>query len=386
MLRIAHHRRFTANHTWHVEWAGHQFFVKANPHHAEARDERAGHERLRAYYPVPKLFGSRRFGRWTVHVYRRWPPLGHDAGLLLDEITRVDRTDDTRRLDVCLSAVFGHYRQVIPRTLCRTTNANTVSKLYGDRAGSEGRLDRYYRPDTPWRITTGARKLRPSDLSALRLLINSREHTLDFADLMAWLRVYFANHNPVWAALTQGDPTDVNIGWSPTTGPVWFDYDTGGLNALAGEFACFLLYQRLHGAWLTPHYNPTVFRDHPSALAASSLAEPILDTEYDNSCLRIVYRHIPSTARRHVMHRYLNEIVHPFAEYLGVDDLMAWLRPYLVMRLLAVYHLADLETRDAALSLALLAEALDPAITLPRFLALTPLENGDHLPCPALSP
>jgi hypothetical protein len=42
------------------------------------------------------------------------------------------------------------------------------------------------------------------------------------------------------------------------------------------------------------------------------------------------------------------------------------------MRLLAVYHLADLEPRDTALSLALLAQALDPDTALPDFLALTP--------------
>jgi hypothetical protein len=49
------------------------------------------------------------------------------------------------------------------------------------------------------------------------------------------------------------------------------------------------------------------------------------------------------------------------------------------MRLLAVYHLADLEPRDTALSLALLAEALDPATGLSDFLALAPLENKGQL-------
>jgi hypothetical protein len=49
------------------------------------------------------------------------------------------------------------------------------------------------------------------------------------------------------------------------------------------------------------------------------------------------------------------------------------------MRLLGVYHLANLEPRDAALSLALLAEALDPATGLSDFLALVPSENRGHL-------
>jgi hypothetical protein len=56
------------------------------------------------------------------------------------------------------------------------------------------------------------------------------------------------------------------VGGYPTRsagGPVWFDFDTGGLNALPGEFACFLLYQRLHGAWLTPRYNRAAFATTP---------------------------------------------------------------------------------------------------------------------------
>ncbi|MGH3466582.1 MAG: hypothetical protein ACRDQF_02470 [Thermocrispum sp.] len=370
MLGITHHRRFTANHTWHVDWAGRPLFVKANPQHDEARAECAGHARLRMFYPVPRHLGARRIARWTVLAYDRWPHLGPDIGLLLDEITHADLARDTRRLDTCLTAVFAHYQQVIARTLRHTTFTETISKLYGDRAAANGRLDRYYLTNAPWPI--GSRRVRPSDLAALRLIVNGREHALDLAVLMTRLRVHFAQHNPVWAAITQGDPTDVNIGWSPTGGPVWFDYDTGGLNALPGEIACFLLYQRLHGAWLTPHYNPAAFHDHPSALAPASLTEPAVHVEHDASALLIDYRHAPSAGRLHVLHRYLNEIVGPLARHLGVDDLMGWLRPYLALRLLAVYHVADLEPRDTALSLALLAEALHPATRLPEFLALSP--------------
>ncbi|MGL5864541.1 MAG: hypothetical protein ACRCYX_01540 [Dermatophilaceae bacterium] len=372
MPRIASHRRFTANHTWHVDWAGNTLFVKASPNHNEARAECAGHARIRKFYPVPRLRGARRVTRWTVLAYDRWPHLDHDSGLLLDEITHADLTGCLARLDTCLTAVFRQYQHVIGGTLRHTINGETISKLYGDRAAPDGRLDQYYRPNALWPIADGTRGVRPEDLADLRLVVNGREYTVDFAELKTRLQVHFARNSPVWAAITQGDPTDINIGWSPADGPVWFDYETGGLNALSGEFACFLLYQRLHGAWLTPHYNRAAFDDHPSALALATLAEPLVHVEYIRSSLVIDYRHTPSPARRHVLRRYLDEIVRPIAGHLGIDDLMAWLRPYLVMRLLAVYHVADLEPRDTALSLALLAQAVHPETTLPHFLALTP--------------
>jgi hypothetical protein len=180
--------------------------------------------------------------------------------------------------------------------------------------------------------------------------------------------------------------TDINIGWSPHGGPVWFDYDTGGRNAVPGEFACFLLYQRLHGAWLTPHYNPAAFRDHPSAVRAAALREPVVQVQHAPSSLTLAYRHRPSPARRHVMRRYLDEIVYPVTSQLNIGDVMEWLRPYLVMRLLAVYDLASLKPRDAGLSIGLLAEALDPNTTLPDFLTLANTRTEVAQPWPVPSP
>lgn len=380
MLRIGHHRRFTANHTWHLDYAGRRLFIKASPSRQEARAEHAGHARISRFYPVPRLRWVRRAGPWTLLAYDRWPHLSLDTGLLLDEISQADLTGDTLRLDECLTAVFSQYRDVISRTLRRATLTETIGKLYRDRAAPGGRLDRYYQADMPWPLTRDS-SLRPSDLAALTLVVNGSEHSLDFAGLATWLRDRLACENPVWAAITQGDPTDFNVGWSPAGGPVWFDYDTGGLNVLPGEFACFLIYQRLHGAWLTPRYNRAAFRDHPSALAPAVLAEPAVCVRHGRHMLRIDYRHRPSPARRRVLRAYLTGIIQPIAGQLGISDLMDWLRPYLVMRILAVYHLAELEPRDTALSLGLLAGAFDPAATLPAFLGIDRVHSqgkGQH--------
>jgi hypothetical protein len=386
MPRIGTHRRFTANHTWHVDWAGHRLFVKANPHSGEARAEREGHRHLRGLYPVPELRGTWRLGRWTVQAYDRWPHLGPDSGLLLDEITQADLTQDTGRLDTCLDDVFGHYRRVLSGTIRRVTAGETVGKLYGQRAAAGGRLDQYYQADAPWPLPIGAAAVRPSDFASLRLVVNGKERSLDFAGLVAGLRAHFAAHQPVWAAVTQGDPTDLNIGWTPAGGAVWFDYDTAGLGALAGEFACFLLYQRLHGAWLVPRYHRDAFRDHPRALGPASLAEPTVRARWDGSSLTIDYRHEPSPARRHVMRRYLDDLVYPVADALGIDHVLDWLRPSLAMRLLAVYNLADLEPRDSALCLALLAQTLDRTATLPDILTLAPRRTETSRPWPVPLP
>lgn len=377
VLTITRHRRYTRNHTWHADIAGRSLFIKASPDPAEARAEHAGHARIRTLYPVPRLHATLRVGPWTLTAYERWPTAG-TGGLLLDEITGTDQNGGTGRLDACLDAVFARYRAVISQTLRLVPSREIVTKLYGARAAPGGRLDAYYQAGREWSLSATAR-VRPSELSALRLTVNGKDHAVDFSAMITWCRESLAPGRRAWAAVTQGDPTDLNIGWSPAAGPVWFDYDAAGLNALPGEFACFLLYQRLHGAWLTPKYNPAAFRDHPAALAPPSVPPPVVSVTFRAPSLTINYRHAPSAARQHVIRRYLDEIVLPAGARLGISDTADWLRPYLAMRLLAVYDLASLQPADTALPLALLAQVLDPGTPLTAILGLGQSAAGRSL-------
>lgn len=366
-MRIGHHRKFTTNHVMHVDWREHPMFVKVSPNPAESAEEVAGHHQLRGFYPVPALLAHRRLGRWAVLAYERHRGGIPDTGLLLDEINAADETGDFQNLDACLARITDRYADVIGATLCHVPQRSTVSKLYGERALSGGRLDAYYGGDRPILTLPDGEQLRPSDLTHVTLLVNGRPRRLDFAALLTWLRRFFDPERRVWCALTQGDPTDVNIG----TAPVWFDYDTGGLNALAGEFACFLWYQHLQGGWLVPTYNPAAFVDHSHTWACREQNRPAVSIErMAHDVVRIDYHHLASPARRYTMTSYLKRLVHPLAARIGVTDLLGWLRPYLALRILGVYHLGDLDPADAALSLAYLAEVLDPSNRLETLLGL----------------
>ena len=79
--------------------------------------------------------------------------------------------------------------------------------------------------------------------------------------------------------------------------------------------------------------------------------------------LRLRHRQPQRPARRHVIRRYLNELL-PAADRLGISVPARWLRPYLAMRLLAVYNLTSLQPVGTALSLVCLRRNSTPA---PRF-------------------
>lgn len=366
MVRISNHRRYTRNHTWHLDAAGWPLFVKVNPNRAEARQELAGHAALDAYYPIPALRWAGSLGPWAVHVFDRSLHQDEGGSFLVDEISRAETTRDCARLDLFLDDLLTYYRDTLLSTARHIPASRVVGKLYGERLRPGGRVDQYYGQGSPWPLSTG--DVFPSNL---RADVNGRPYVVDLPAIVGRLRADFATDNRVWAAVAQGDPTDFNIGWSPRSGPVWFDYDTGGLNAVAGEFACFLMYQVLHGTWLTPRYNRNAYEDHAEALHRSMFRRPRVYAEQSAAGLTITYAFTPGPVRAHVVGRYLAEVALPVAKALGIRDLWAWLRPYLIARVLGVYDITRLDRTDATLSLALLAQLADddvsPTIPFPCF-------------------
>lgn len=351
-FRFFHHRRYTRNHTWHLDIGAQSLFLKANPDVGEARQEVVGHAAISELFPVPDLRWTGRIMGWTVHIYDRAPQID-DGSLLVDAVAAAETSGNTDQLDRFLDDVLDHYRRRFQDGARLVPAGQTIGKLYRDRAIDGGRLEQYYGSRSVWQLPTGPRHANES-----RLVVNSEARRFNLNEVLTQLRQELIE-SPTWAATTQGDPTDFNIAWSPTSGPVWFDYDTGGLNPIAGELACFLTYQQLHGRWLTPRYAPSAYIGHSDALRNAMQNPPSVSVTERDGVTSIDFDLAVSSVRRHVVERYVDEVVQPVAEHLGIDDISAWLRPYVLMRVLAVFNVADLDPVDTALSLGLAAEFAD---------------------------
>jgi hypothetical protein len=357
-VRCFHHRRYTRNHTWHLDVGDRSLFLKANPDQGEARQEVVGHAAISELFPVPELRWGGRIMGWTVHVYDRAPQVD-DGSLLVDAIAAAEAGGSIDQLDRFLDDVLDHYCRRLQDGARVVPADQTVGKLYRDRATAGGRLDQYYATRPVWELPTGLHRVNGS-----RLVVNGEERRFNLNEAVTQLRQELFDP-PAWAAITQGDPTDFNVAWSPTSGAVWFDYDTGGLNAIAGEIACFLTYQHLHGRWLTPKYAPSAYIGHSGALRNAMQNPPTICVAKSNGATSIDFDLALSSVRRHVIERYVDEVVQPVAEHLGVDDIAEWLRPYVLMRVLAVFNATDLDPLDTALSLGLAAEVADESADCP---------------------
>lgn len=354
-LRVGPVRRFTRNLVCPVDIPGRRLLVKYTRDPAEARQEIPGHAHLAGHYRVPALHACLRVPGGYVLVYERLPA-GTDRGLLLDLL---NTPAPTAELYAYMSQLTAAYRDVILNTAQPARPERVVGKLYRDRAASGGRLDAYYAgADFP--VADGVVDVPVSRLGTYTLHVNGRCHHLDWAATLDRLRADFATAEPVWAALTQGDPTDVNLA-HPLA---WFDYDTAGLNSIAGEFANFLWYTSALGGWLVPTYNVPAFTDHPATFDHIPANTPeIHRAEVDHGARTVCVDYTPRLAgpRRAAVAAYWDQLVHPVAERLWPGDSLAdLLRPYVAMRILGVYNLADLAPRDRLILLARLTEAMSP--------------------------
>ncbi|MEU8927662.1 hypothetical protein AB0D10_43305 [Kitasatospora sp. NPDC048545] len=346
-------RRFTRNLLLPATVAGRPIMLKYTRDPSEALAEIRGHHALADQYRLPALLAHQRVPGGRLLLYERLP-IGTDSGLLLDLLSIPGQP--TGELRAYMTTLTEAYRKAIAATARLLHPREVVRKLYWDRAQPGGRLDDYYLDrDFPFNAP-----LPVSELTNHTLIVNNRELHLDWHHTLAWIRDQFAADEPVWAALTQGDPTDVNL-----ANPIaWLDYDTAGMNSLLGEFANFLWYTTALGGWLVPTYNPTAFTDHPATLAQLPANRPKLHwaaIDPRTRTIRIDYTTTPSPARQAAATWYWQHLVEPTAADLWPDqDLGHLLRPYLVMRILAVYNLADLGARDRMVVLARLAEAMDP--------------------------
>ncbi|MFF9918970.1 hypothetical protein ACF1HG_15685 [Streptomyces globisporus] len=371
-LRLGPVRRFTRNLLCPADLLGRPLLMKYTRDPVGSLAEVRGHARLAPHYRVPTLHAHLRVPGGRLLAYERLPG-GTDRGLLLDLLNASQASDGLRAY---LDQLTAAYREAILATARPTDPTRVVRKLYWDRAAPGGRLDEYY-GGRDFLIADGLIDVPVSRLDTYTLNINGRRHHLDWVATLRWLRAHFAATEPVWAALTQGDPTDVNLA-HPLA---WFDYDTAGMNSIPGEFANFLWYASALGGWLVPTYNPAAFADHPATFARVQDNIPEIrraDIEHTTSTIRIDYAPRLAAPRRAAVTTYWNQLVRPVADRLWPGaDLANLLRPYLAMRILGVYNLADLAPPDRLVLLARLAEAMSPAFDPATY--FNPVES----PCPA---
>jgi hypothetical protein len=348
LLAVGGARRFTANTVRDVDLLRQPLLIKRMPNHREARAEQHGWRALQDHYPTPRLYARLRLPAASWLIYQRW---GNPTGpkLLLDLLNQDDQSALTDYMSVLTTA----YRSTMLHTARRVAPSHLVTKLYHDRAAPRGRLETYY-ADRLFEIDG----VPIDELSEFTLTINGRARSLNWQATLAWLRTWAADTTPHWSAITQGDPTDVNL----AVPFALFDYDTAGRNALCGEFANFCWYTGYLGGYLAPRSNPAAFKASPTTVELVSANAPQVHTataDLDKQRVTIEATWRPCRNRLIANRLYWRDVIDPvWTQLAGPEDINRALRPYLALRILGVYNIADLPCSDRLALLACLAECL----------------------------
>ena len=360
--RIGAPLRFSRNRLYPIDTRQRRLIAKCMPDHDEARAEVLGHRLLRDWYPVPTLHHSVRLPGRTVLVYERLP-VDTDRGLLLDLLNTPDNGDHSI-LDAYMRRMTSTYLRVFTETAELSPPSTVVGKLYRDRALPGGRLDHYYAHND---ILLAEAQDRPrlTDLARTGLYVNGRHYQLDWDGTLAWLRDAF--DTPLWSAISQGDPTDVNL----AVPLAWLDYDTAGRNAIAGEIANFSFYTAVFGGWLVPILNPQAFAQHPATFDRLPANTPHVSAHPHAGTLHIRFTDRLTQARRLTLSRYWELLVRPLADhYFPGEALAESLRPHLAMRIIGVFDLARLPLEQRLYLIAKLALCMAPDFSPTRFFDL----------------
>lgn len=348
LLEFGEARRFTLNTLREVNVLGRPLMLKSMPNHREARAEAHGHQQLRGHYPIPRLYARLRLPTRSLMVYERWGT-GSKPQVLLDLLSQGDDTG----LHDYMAELTQSYKSAILSTADQAPGQQLVGKLYRDRAAPGGRLDHYYHDQT---FEVGG--VRVEELRDYTLIVNGRPRTLDWVQTLNWLQRWAADATPQWSAITQGDPTDVNL----AVPFALFDYDTAGRNALCGEFANFCWYTGFLGGYLVPRRNPAAFTRSPEVFAQIPANAPDLRSftaDKSSRRLKIDLTWRPSPARLTANQIYWQDVVEPvWSRLAGAQDINRAIRPYLALRILGVYNIADLAPADRFALMVCLAECL----------------------------
>lgn len=365
-------RRFTNNIVCRYRCGKDDFFCKIVHDARDARAEIDGYDAIRDFYTVP-LRHSVSTGREnsTIFCYDYVSTVGRDSGLLADLIVQAS-VGPIGKLDNYVSEMTAVYRRVMLETGRRLPKVRVRTKLFEDRLLPNGRIDHYYGDLANCVVPVGGEALMVTRSSEMAFVINGTWHTFQWSRLLFDLRQYFTENHECTAAITQGDPTELNLG----VPLMWFDFDNSGYNAILGEWATFLWYVYILGGYIVPKYAPGLFRDHPCVLPFLERRAPRLTSARRGASMLLDYEMDIGPARRILLSRYQKDVIEPVSRTLNMGRWENDLRFYLALRIIGVYDIFSFQPADCWFMLAKLAQCMNgETFRLERFLDMEPT-NG----------
>jgi hypothetical protein len=292
-----------------------KLFIKEFFSEAPLLKELNGYEIVSKYYPVAKLLNLSTCKNEGRLVFEYEESIGSNKGLLLDIFNGADTANS-------FADILNMYLSVFDKTLEKTA-ASAADTFFKDRALKlKEKYPTLYSAKEPIKI-----KFNNSDIS------------FKFSQIVDEVVSYFNDdtHNTLWSIVSQGDPSDVNLGIKP----ILLDYLCGGRVPLMAEFASLVWEQVAQSVVLAPTYNPKTYAEHDLVYKQT----PTISIQ-DNHL-----KFAPSKDRIRFLNEYTKRIMVPIIKKINYPDWYEDFKHFIAMRIIGVFDINNFSTEHRLLAL-----------------------------------
>ena len=297
----------------------------------EGKKEINNYLKICSIYPVPKLEYFIKFKDYCINIYRYEKSIKKDSGLFLDYLYK-------ERLNI---KKFMELIKIYKRSFRKL---NTYSFDYNSK--------KYFSKRVIPRIKNGFLvDHRISRIIYYKVIINGEEYIKSTKDIVDDVIKYFKKPHKELCFLTQGDPITINLG----TKPIFFDFETSGLNPLIGEFSIFLWAVFIAESYYYPKYHRESYRNRPIFLRNIRSNKPKMKFKIDhkNKILAITLKYKLSRTKEKMILYYLKNFVKNVAKS-KANELLEKTRYFLPMRILATFDIKSYSLEDVISSISFL--------------------------------
>lgn len=306
------------------------FFLKMKPL-KKGLLEIENYRKVKEIYPTPDLIYLIKSSRYCILLYNYEQSVDNLGGLLLDYLYS-DKFNKKK-----LNAILYFYRLSLK-------NKKVHSYSYP--------AEKYFKNRINKRLKNGLLKdKRIKPFLRMNISVNGVRYRKDTKQVILDTINYFRKRNKELCFLTQGDPLTFNIG----TKPVFFDFDTSGFNALAGEAAIFIWAVFLAEVYYYPKYNPKSYTSRSIFLNEIKSNNPNVQkkiSKKDNTLYLKLYYKL-SKNRRYIIKKYIETISKELTKN-ELDILKKSIKFFIAMRILATFDLKYYSSEDVLSSIAFL--------------------------------
>ena len=313
----------------------------------KAKKEIAGYKDLIGKYPIPQVERVLEDYDDVLILYQYEKTIGKNKGLLSDEINK--KLESQKKVN--LNKIFSIWRENFLNSVRWSLQIPENSEFFKKRIQSTGRYDLWYNKS---KVKVSGGKYGFNELMKKKYIVNGKLMDKTPYELYKRAKKSLTKNRRRIELLSQGDPIEMNIGMRP----IFFDFETAGMEDFLGENAIFIYSILIDGGYFSPKYHRNAFWLYKRSLKnMEKHSYNYLNYKVDDQVIIDYELKVPAV-RIKILQEYFKQIVKPVLRKskLSFSKYLEYLNNYLFARFMLVHNVQKMEINDIFFTVAMISE------------------------------